>query len=394
MTNMKLNLKKIEKPEIHSEVLALLNLSIDGLNDLYLPNKKEFALRKKRVNNTYVIEGASKRYTLINLLGLYKAKCNGLDIKLDLAPILESQIKNIHKYKNAGNIGLLLWATSYIDPTKIGKVTSKINFRNLVRDFNDIKLGLSTELAWLLIGLLTSSTFNKNIKNITSQLVEYIYIKLRENYHGHGIFGHQATDTFAGKIRGEIGSFSDQVYSIYAFTLYSKLKQSEEALTIAEYCAKKICKYQDKYGAWAWHYNSMTGKVISKYPIYSVHQDAMAPLALFTLQKATGNNYEKYIYKGLDWLTNNEFNINMIDFENHMIKRAIAPNRISRKFKSLLVNLGMKDELDYSNVSVVDECWSYHLGWLLFAFSGRLNNVELISDSNTLIHNFPKIQNN
>ncbi len=99
--------------------------------------------------------------------------------------------------------------------------------------------------------------------------------------------------------------------------------KNEEALLIAEETANAVCELQGDNGEWMWHYNAKSGEVISKYPVYSVHQDAMAPIALYSIQSATSNNYEKYILKGLDWLSNNVLNINMVSEEHCAIWRAI-----------------------------------------------------------------------
>ncbi|MCW8848559.1 MAG: hypothetical protein OQJ81_01170, partial [Melioribacteraceae bacterium] len=349
----------------------LVQLSINGLNDMFIESELEFAMKKKLHGEDLILEGRNIRYTFINLIGLYKAECNGFKINIDLKKILINKIENANNLDGVGDIGLLLWATSLISHEDLPKILTQINFQNILTSYKDAESKLTMELSWLLIGLLMASTFSVTFKQSVGDLIDKIYQILRNNYGGKGIFKHLSTDSTHGKIRGNIASFADQVYPIYAFVLYSQQTGFEESLLIAEETAQKICQYQGENGEWMWHYNAKTGEVVSKYPVYSVHQDAMAPMALFAIQKATKNNYEKYIVKGLDWLINNPLNYNMISSENNAIWRAIEPDNTHRKIRSTLSNLGLNLNNEYKNLKVLKECWSYHLGWLLYAFAGR-----------------------
>lgn len=352
-------------------VEKLTNLAVIGLHDMYIDDQLEFAFKKKLTDRGFVLEGQNIRYTLINLIGLYKAECNGFDIKIDLKKVIRNKIKNADKLEGVGEIGLLLWATSLISVEDLLKILTKINFQSILENYKDAEMKLTMELSWLMIGLLMASTFSPVFKKSIGNLPEKLYELTRNNYGGSGIFGHQDSSNFSGRFRGNIGSFADQVYPIYAFSLFSKLRDNEEASLIASECADTLCEHQGDNGEWLWHYDSRDGSLISKYPIYSVHQDAMAPMALFAVQKCTGKNYEDNIYKGLDWLINNPENASMIDEENNMIWRAIGPSTAHRKFKSTLAQLGFNTNEEYSSVEVTKECWSYHLGWLLHAFAGR-----------------------
>ncbi len=367
----------------------LLNLSVQGLKDMYLPDKFEFAMKKKKINGKVIIEGENLRYSLINLLGLYKAESHNMPISINLKAIITHQLNKVDQYNGVGEIGLLLWATALISPEKIKFFLPKINFNNILESYDDAKLGNTMELSWLLTGLLLASTFDKTFKNTIGNLPDIVYNKIRQNYGGHGVFRHEAKVSLNGKLRGKIGSFADQVYPIYAFSLYSQQMNNEEALMIAKDCAQKMCDHQGEQGQWMWHYNAETGNVVSKFPVYSVHQDAMAPFTLFAVQKATGVNFEKYIYKGLEWLKkNNELNADMIDWENNAVWRRIAQPDSKRKTKLLLSLFGINLKDDYKSLEVLYESWSYHLGWILFAFAGRVNfeekKEEVISNKNNL----------
>ena len=372
---------KLQKSNTKQNLLIdnLVKLAVNGLNDMFIESELEFAAKKKLVGTEIVLEGRNIRYTLINLIGLYKAECNGYAININLKEVVRAKIKNIDKLDGVGEIGLLLWALSLISPEDLPKMLTKINFQNILSNYKDAENKLTMELSWLLTGVLMASTFSNTFKNSIGNLPEILYKIIRNNYGGKGIFKHLSDDSINGKFRGNIASFADQVYPIYALVLYSQQIGNEEALLIAEETALQICKLQGSDGEWMWHYNSRTGKVLSKYPVYSVHQDAMAPIALYAIQRATKNNYEENIFKGLDWLTNNSLQFNMISNTDNAIWRAIEPDKTHRKIRSTLSHFGLNLTNEYKYLEVLKECWSYHLGWLLYAFAGKTENsvVEL-----------------
>jgi hypothetical protein len=171
------------------------------------------------------------------------------------------------------------------------------------------------------------------------------------------------------------------------------MNNNKEALLFAKECSLKICEHQGQNGEWMWHYCAKTGKVTSQYPFYSVHQDAMAPIALYAIQKATDINFEDNIFKGLEWLSKNTLHENMVSEEHNAIWRAIGPKGLYRKIRSLFTHVGININDEYKNLDVLKESWSYHLGWLLFAFAGRVYNSEPIEneEDNFKIYKLKKV---
>jgi len=167
-----------------------------------------------------------------------------------------------------------------------------------------------------------------------------------------------------------MGSFADQVYPIYGFSAYSRAYDNKEAAAIALACAETICKLQGPLGQWWWHYNPVDRSVAGRYPVYSVHQEAMAPMALFAVSKLTGHDFSGPIYKGLEWITGkNELNLPMIDDKFHVIWRNFFQTSTKQRLEELFSLMGIyKSTKDCSDLRILTECWSYELGWLLYAF--------------------------
>ena len=148
------------------------------------------------------------------------------------------------------------------------------------------------ELAWFLTGAAKAVLADPAQKETWDHVVHASYDLLKRNQAPTGFFGHLATGTGpAGWLRGRIGSFADQVYPIQALARYHLAVHDDRALEIANSCAAQICRLQGDGGQWWWHYDARNGSVIEGYPVYSVHQDAMAPMALLDLFDAGGTDF-------------------------------------------------------------------------------------------------------
>lgn len=360
---------------LNKKLSELVSLSLNSLEEMFLPDTYDFAKQKVKINNAVMIEGRSLRYTYINLIGLQKAKEHGYKINLDLSKIIEYHISKINRLKSLGDLGLLLWAASLISPKNLIDILPKINLVEIFNTFKESRTGNTMELSWFLIGLIFAATFNDKFKSSIDILPNKVYHKLRNNYGGKGIFKHENTSSLEGIIRSNIGTLADQVYSIYAFSLYSKIMVNEEALLIANECTEKICSHQSKSGEWKWQYDSVTGEVVNNYPIFPVHQIALLPMVLFSIQLTSSKKYLTNIYSSIEWLTENDQIYNtLIDLSNNAIWDKITP-LINSKLNSLLSFSGF-NSIDNRKLKVDFECSSYIFGLVLYTFSGRIDTFD------------------
>ena len=81
------------------------------------------------------------------------------------------------------------------------------------------------------------------------------------------------------------------MYPIQALARLHRSADDPEALAVAGTVAGAICSAQGAGGQWWWHYDSRTGAVVEGYPVYSVHQHAMGPMALLDLADAGGDGH-------------------------------------------------------------------------------------------------------
>jgi hypothetical protein len=351
----------------------IIELSVNGLIYMFDEEKNLYCHKVRRVPNGMVREGLSLRYTIISLLGLQRFEAYGGRSGIDLQRAFESTLRSGYKIDNIGDLGLLLWLLALSSPQHISAISAELDVKEALKRYPDARVGKTTEVAWFLAGLSHIALALVECPQWLESLATQTYVLLKENYGGKGVFGHLKRNTLPGIIRGRIGSFADQVYPIYALCKFGKAYENSEALTIAKDSGEAICRLQGPYGQWWWHYDAISGQVIGRYPVYSVHQDGMGPMALFALGEATGECFEFYIYKGLDWISGaNELRENLVDYTRGVIWRSFYRTKAKMYLEEVLSLARLNDGKDKVNdLSILFECRPYHLGWLLYAFANR-----------------------
>ena len=202
-----------------------------------------------------------------------------------------------------------------------------------------------------------------------------------------GVFPHVLPE--GSGFRSHVSCFADMVYPIQALAAYYKLSGDKKAIDAAIRCADRICELQGPAGQWWWHYDRRTGNVIEGYPVYSVHQDAMAPMALFALQDAGGPDCSASVYKGLRWIVHApEIDGPLIDTRAGVVWRKVThrePGKLCRYLQAAASRLHPSLRVPalsmlFPPVAIDFECRPYHLGWLLHAFpEGRACVKEVLA---------------
>ena len=177
--------------------------------------------------------------------------------------------------------------------------------------------------------------------------------------------------------RAHVGSFADQVYPIQALARLHRSADDPEALAVAGTVARAIVSAQGADGQWWWHYDSRSGAVVEGYPVYSVHQHAMGPMALLDLADAGGDGQLDAIRRGLRWLAGPpEGAVELVLDEPPITWRKVARAdhrkvvRGLRAASTRIVPGARVAALDrvYPPGEVDHECRPYELGWLLYTW--------------------------
>jgi hypothetical protein len=355
-------------------VRDLCDFSVKGLVPMFDRDKKVFCYRVRKTQDGIVPEGESFRYTIITLLGLKRYEQHLGSSPISILEVFNETLNRSASIEYAGDAGLLLWLTAMVAPERFGEVNSRLDITRTWKSYPDATRGMTTELSWLLTGLCYAMLKgDKALPGLTDTAAE-VFNRIRENYGRKGIFKHQHGKTMAGALRGNIGCFADQIYPIYALTKFAETHRGSEALAMAGQCSETICELQGSYGQWWWHYDARTGKTAGRYPVFSVHQEGMAPMALFATAERTGANYEAPIYKGLEWiLGKNELGIDMRDFACNTIWRSFYQKKWKQNRELLSAMIGNRvNEKAPADLEILYECRPYCFGWLLYAFADKV----------------------
>lgn len=322
-----------------------------------------FVFTQRRHGRRVVGDGLSIRYSAIALLGL-----NGLDEELPALPLSERhriarELLARGAHAGLGDAALIAWAASgYGDLDAVWRRLAALAPVNAVHP--------TIEVAWSLAALILRPPAGYEV--LTSQIAEHLMAFCDQR---SGLFPHLLGGRGA---RSHVASFADQVYPIHALSLYAQARGDDRALAIATHAAQTICERQGADGQWWWHYDVRTGAVIEGYPVYAIHQDAMAPLALRALSAAGGPRLQAHLDRGLAWLAcAPELNGgSLVDGELEMVWRKVArhePRKASRSIQAVASRLTGR------RASFVDawfppgridyEDRPYHWGWLLNAWA-------------------------
>jgi hypothetical protein len=360
-------LQDLRTNDAQRTVQSLIGLAVRGLPAMFDPRSQMFCHKLKKTADGMVQEGISPRYTIMTLMGLHRLKQSGTQSPIDLKPVLEGLLKNTDWVENIGDAGLMLWLAARMAPDRLAELASRLNIETALTRFADVRDGTTMNLAWFLTGLSYYSQVSDDGKKLSGMARE-TYNRLTANQGKFGYFCHQTSrGSLKGALRGHIGSFADQVYPIYGMAQFSRAFGDESALKRARECALSICQAQGPLGQWWWHYNSRNGRVFEEYPVFSVHQHGMGPMTLFALGKVTGENFDPWIYKGIDWIDRrNELSVNMEDDVANVIWRCIGQTKLKRFTGALLGGRQNGQKAGPEGLSVLHECRPYELGWLLY----------------------------
>jgi hypothetical protein len=337
---------------------------------MYEPSQRRFVFRVRLDKGGLQREGLSRRYTAITLIGLASEELRDVGDVLqgdDVMAVVDGLLAELPAVGGLGDVALTLWAA-----IAIGHANWGCALERLTQLADRLDQAPTVEVAWSLAALC-HGLGGGAARSLRERLARGLLAALQSR---SDLFPHRVRGT-AG-LRGHVACFADQVYPIHALAGYHRISRQREALDVAERCADRICRLQGPAGQWWWHYDVRTGRVIEGYPVYAVHQDAMAPMALFALGQAGGTCHYDALRRGLGWLAAcpELGSGTLIDAERGVIWRKVArrePRKLVRGVQSLAARVHPALRLPgtallFPPVTIDWECRPYHLGWLLYAW--------------------------
>jgi hypothetical protein len=354
-------------------IREMTSLAVRGLVSMFDPDKQLFCYRLRRTTKGLVREGVSRRYTTMALLGLDALQKTGVQCPFDTDAVFRSCADDPRWIHGVGDLGLLIWLTAEYAPEQLDDLFQRVNLEKSLERFADARKCRTMELAWFLAGLCHATMASPKRPWPLGDLAVDTYHRLQDNRGESGLFGHLATKkSLSGFVRGRIGNFADQIYPIYALSKFATAFNLEEPLDLALECALIICRLQGSQGQWWRFYDVDTGRVVGRYPVYSVDQYGLAPLALFELERATGRRFQNAIYRGLDWVYgSNELGEDLRIPSRQVIWTCILPRNRRTKYWEMADSFirPAREHHAAESLRVLHEIRPYELGLLLCSFA-------------------------
>ncbi len=352
----------------------LCDMAAAGLAAMQDPKSLIFCDIYNRTEKGMSRERLSPRYTMMTLLGLHRYERSGRRSPVAIAPVLNTILDDIGWIGCAGDVGLLLWTCAELAPERLPDVYREVGAQEALRRFSDGRQGCTMEVSWYLTGIANCYLSGYgDLPGLAEQMGAARHI-LDSNCGPSGVYGHfSRSGSLAGNFRGRIGSFADQVYPTIAFARLSLALHDDKARRMAQRTAEKMCELQASFGEWCWQYDSVSGRVVSRYPVYSVHQHAMGPMMLFAAGEAADRDFSEPIYKGLAWIHgNNEMRRDFVEPSLGLVWRSIYLDSMDAHIDAAFRFLRLRSSTAKARqLNVRYECRPYELGWLLYAFAGR-----------------------
>ena len=359
---------------------------------MFCPEELLFAFRLRKNGQSEHLEGVSRRYTAIALIGLaLEDKHIAKEVLGKHSPqdICGRLISDLHKSQELGEIALTTWASRMLQHPCTHKAVDTLKRMDPAN-----RAYRTVELSWALTALVIGGCETTDIV-LAKRIADVLIGSFRQE---SSIFSHAPAKRGLSALRAHVSCFADFVYPIQALCYYHLATGNAQAAEVAISCAERMCQMQGPQGQWWWHFDVRTGRVVEHFPVYSVHQDSMAPMALFALFEACGRDYFNYIEKGLRWLfnppDNNEF---LIDNERSVIWRKVArrAGRLVRSLQATASYLHPDIRVPGLNfllpaVSIDYESRPYHMGWILHAWPPNREKKFEMTQISTLNTNCPE----
>lgn len=144
------------------------------------------------------------------------------------------------------------------------------------------------------------------------------------------------------RLRKYVANFADQIYSVQALAFAAIADNHGAARDAADRAAARLVELQGPLGQWWWHYNPRSGDVAQSFPVYAVHQHAMAPMALMAAAAAGGTDQRDAVTLSHRWIKHNQTrrgsarSAHRHDLARHRAARERARARLATHSRSLL----------------------------------------------------------
>ena len=301
----------------------------------------------------------------ICLIGLHRAGIPPRAVVADPAALCRDLAAGLRDEAYPGALGLVLWANSAVRGAAPLVLLAEAGFGPA--DLELILPGLTTmEVAWLVSGLLHAGV--PALRPATIAALRELESRLDAETL---VFRHaSAAAPLRHRMRRQIANFADQIYPLQALSFAAIVLSDAARRQLADRCGARLVAAQGPLGQWWWHHDAANGAVAEAYPVYSVHQHSMAPMALRALALAGGHAHAAAVASSRAWLHANELGLDLVEPASGIIWRSVEREEgtAAHRLRQACLLAGLPTpEPQSPRFRLNREIRPYEWGWLLYA---------------------------
>ena len=252
-------------------------------------------------------------------LGLLRAQAAGYAVPFDLEELDAVAWRELEAGElTPGDIGLMLWIDARRDGGRGAELADRLDGALARNGGLGARLGM--ELGWIVTGLAhhVAAGGSQTGVRLLSEALDQLLV---DNRAPTALFRHFGDAGW----RRRFPNFATQIYSVLALAVVARHGLDDRALPAAIATADRLLEMQLPDGGWPWLFDAERGTVVERYEIYSVHQDAMAPMALLELWEVCREpRFTDAVARSLAWIHgDNELGVDMVDRANGLVLRSI-----------------------------------------------------------------------
>ena len=354
------------------DTAGLLAFAGDSLEAFRLPNG---LYCHERQHGSSELRGASVRYSIMVLLGMLRLHLSGERPGVDLGELYDA-LRPHRSQLDVGDLGLLLWAEARMASAESTETLARLNAATA----DPLHVGHleGMEVAWAVIGASQAASAGMDV----GPSLERAFASMQARKSPQSpLYRHFRAD----RGRALLPNFATEVYTLLALCEVARGGHSATAVEDARALGDLLMALRQPDGGWPWLFHADLAVVVEPYEVYSVHQDAMAPMAFFALAEVTGDDrYAKAAVESFAWcFEGNELAVRMFDEPAHFIFRSIRRQGSAQR-ANLAVNAALSLarigwRADVGGLTLERTCRPYHLGWILEAWAGRDANGRALT---------------
>jgi hypothetical protein len=358
---------------------TLCRTSAAFLYDVYSPELALFPYSTSVVDGAYVndyrLQGAI-RYTINTLLGLQQAGEAGL-LPTGTSPpaaLVEAFLeRRWHDVRSPADLGLALVLLRQSQRgDAVGGAVGELHA--IVASGAHTTLHVQ-DLCWMLWGLTATAPDDDRAEHAARAVYRTI---VAERVDPNSSLPRHSLSRYR---RGFV-SFGAIVYFLRAMSEYAALTGEDHARSLFDQGVRTMMANQGPQGEWPWLFSVARAVPVEHYPVFAVHQDSMAMLFLLPAFDCGLADSRTAMSRSFAWvLGRNELSAPMFTDEPFSAFRSVERTdrlpRATRYARALGRSATRRaSRAGARRVRINPECRSYHLGWLLFVWSKRLQLLD------------------